>query len=160
MKKTNPFILLVGLIILTSFENKAPNYEQIVFDYFISDILKSDFTGVKSFEFKGRTETSYSLLEKSEFCLPPEEKLGSLLMKAVKGLKRNDKEIDFRKNDTLTILDFQKKSTSYQLFLYPSLHIADNYYVFLLFQKHNEQSVKYVFELSREGDISRSCKTG
>lgn len=112
-----------------------------------------------SFEFKGKTEESFSTLGKYKFCLRPEEKLGSIIEDVTKGMKRKVKEIEFKNIEGLKITDFQTRTIGYRLFVYPSLHVADNYYVFLSFQKQKEQPVKYVFELTPEGEISRSCKT-
>ena len=158
MKATLSVLLI--LVSLTGFIKKeSENYEQITFDYFVSDILKSDFQDVTSFEFKGRTEESFSSLGSYKFCLRPEEKLGPIIQETTKkAQKRPAREIEFKNTDGLKINDFQKKATGYRLFVYPSLHVADNYYVFLLFQKPKDQPVKYIVELTPEGDVSRSCK--
>jgi hypothetical protein len=158
MKKPFPIILVFGFISLSGFIIESTDYEQITFDYFVSDILRSDFKDVTSFEFKGETEESFSTLGKYKFCLRPEEKLGSIIRDATKGAKRNVKEIEFKNIEGLKITEFQSKTKGYRLFVYPSVHIADNYYVFLSFQKTKEQPVKYVIELTPEGNISRSCK--
>jgi hypothetical protein len=158
MKRTFSVILFLGLISLSGFVKESANYEQITFDYFVSDILGSDFKDIKSFEFKGRTEESYSTLGKYRFCLKPEEKLASMIDEITKGAGRKVKEIKYENIKGLTILDFQSKAGGSQLLIYPSVHVADNYYVFLSFQRTKEQPVKYVFELTPEGNISRSCK--
>ena len=67
MKRTFSVILFLGLISLSGFVKESANYEQITFDYFVSDILGSDFKEIKSFEFKGRTEESYSTSCKYRF---------------------------------------------------------------------------------------------
>jgi hypothetical protein len=134
------------------------NYEKIAFDYFVSDILVSDFKDITSFEFKGKTEESYSAFGKYKFCLKPEEKLGRLIKNVTKGARRNVTEIKYQNTMGLTILDFQRKPIGSRLFMFPSVHVADNYYVFLSFQKPKEQPVRYVVELTPEGNISRSCK--
>jgi hypothetical protein len=134
------------------------NYEQRAFDYFVSDILRSDFPKIKSFGFKGKTEDSYSTLGKYRFCLKPEEKLGSLIEKVTKGSEVDAKEITYQHIKAPTIVDFQTEAKGSKLFVYPSVHVADSYYVFLSFQTPNEQSVKYILELTNDGNISRSCK--
>jgi hypothetical protein len=158
MKRTVSVILVLGLLSLSGFINESTKYEQIAFDYFISDILGTDFKDVTSFEFKGKTEESFSTLGKYKFCLKPEERLGAIIEEATKGEKRNVMEIDFKNIKGPKITDFQSKTSGYRLFVYPSVHVADNYYVFLSFQNLKEQPVKYVFELTPEGKISRSCK--
>ncbi len=158
MKKSFSIILVLGLISLSGFINESADYEQITFDYFVSDILKTDFKDVTSFEFKGKTEESFSTLGKFKFCLKPEEKLGTIIEDATKGKKRNVKEIEFKNVKELKITDFQSEASGHRLFIYPSVHVADNYYVFLSFQNQKEQPIKYVFELTPEGNISRSCK--
>ena len=158
MKRILPIVLVLGLICLSGFIKESTNYEQITFDYFISDILGSDFKEITSFEFKGKTEESYSTFGSYKFCLKPEEKLGSIIKDVTKGLKGNVKEIKYENIQGLTIVDFQNKASASRLFIYPSVHVADNYYVFLSFQKSKEQAVKYVFELTPDGNISRSCK--
>lgn len=157
--QTISVFLVLGLVSLTGFaKRESENYEQITFDYFVSNILKSDFEDVKSFEFKGETEESFSTLGKYDFCLRPEERLGSAIKEITKGSKRNAQKIEYKDIDGIKITQFQKKSRGYRLFIYPSLHVADNYYVFLSFQKLKEQPVTYVIELTPEGDVSRSCK--
>jgi hypothetical protein len=158
MKKSFPTILLVGLIGLSGFKSQSADYEQKAFDYFVSDILRADFQDVTSFEFKGHTEESFSTLKKYEFCLQPEEKLGSMIRNTTKGLKREAQKIEFKNIEGLKITDFQAKTNGYRLFVYPSLRVADNYYVFVAFQKQKEQPIRYVFEVTPEGEISRSCK--
>jgi hypothetical protein len=150
--------LVLVFICLSGFIKESNNYEQIAFDFFVTDILRSDFKDITSFEFKGKTEETYSSLGKYKFCLKPEEKLGSLLADITKKAKSNPKEIKFDNITDLKILDFTKQAGDPKLFIYPSLHVADNYYVFLSFQKANEHPVRYVFELTPEGNISRSCK--
>ncbi len=149
---------MLGLINLSGFINESADYEQVTFDYFVSDILETDFKDVTSFEFKGRTEESFSTLGKFKFCLKPEGKLGTIIKDATKGKKGNVKEIEFKNVKELKITDFQSKKSGHKLFVYPSVHVANNYYVFLLFQNQKEQPTKYVFELTPEGKISRSCK--
>jgi len=150
--------LVLALFSLSGFVKESKNYEQIAFDFFVSDILRVDFKDITSFEFKGKTEETYSNLGKYKFCLKPEEKLGSMLADISKRAKRNSTEIKHDNISDLKILDFQKQAGVAKLFIYPSLHVADSYYVFLSFQKPNEQPVKYVFELTPDGNISRSCK--
>ena len=158
MTKTFSIILVSGLIGFSGFNKELANYEQLTFDYFVSQILGSDFEDITSFKFKAKTEESFSTLGKYEFCLKPEVKLGSIIREVTKGLGRNVKEIRYEHIKGLTILDFKSKASASSLFIYPSVHVADNYYVFLSFQKMNEQSVKYVFELTPDGNISRSCR--
>lgn len=158
MKNMFSVIFVLGLISLSGFIKESANYEQITFDYFVSDILGSDFKEVTSFEFKGKTEESYSTLGNYNFCLKPEEKLGSTIKDATKGMRRNVKEIKNGSIKGLTILDFQSKASRARLFIYPSVHVANNHYVFLSYQKPKEHPVKYIFELTPEGTISRSCK--
>ena len=158
MKKSFSMIPLLGLVGLSGFINNPANYEQITFDYFVSDILETDFKGVTSFEFKGKTEESFSAFGEYKFCLKPEEKLRAMIEDVTKGMKINPKGIQFKNIKGLKITDLQNNISGYRLFLYPSVRVADRYYVFLSFQNQKEQLVKYVFELTPEGEISRSCK--
>ena len=157
MEKSFSIILVLGLMSLSGFIDESSDYEQITFNYFVTDILKTDFKNVSSFEFKGRTEESFSTLGQIKFCLKP-EKLGTIIEDATKVKRSNTKQIEFKNVKGLKITDFQNKTSGYRLFVYPSLHVADNYYVFLSFQNQKEQPIKYVFELTPEGKISRSCK--
>lgn len=158
MKKSFSVFLLSGLFGLSGFVNTSADYEQITFDYFISEILQADFHDVTTFEFKGKTEESFSALGKYNVCLKP-EKLSNFIETAARGkYTRDAKEIKFSSKNGLKITNFETKSKGYRLFLYPSVHVADNYYVFLSFQKIKEQSATYVFELTPEGDILRSCR--
>jgi hypothetical protein len=158
MKGTLTVRLLVVLIILSGFVKESATYEQIAFDYFISDVLGNDFKDITSFQFKGRTEDSFSSLGKYKICLTPEKKLGSLIENLTKGARRNAKEIRYDNSSGFTILDFESKTRSSRLLIYPSLHVADNYYVLLLFEQPEEQPAKYVFEITPDGNISRSCR--
>jgi hypothetical protein len=158
MKNTFSVTLLAGFISLSGFNNESENYEQLAFDYFVSDILASDFSDITSFEFKGKTEQSFSTLGKYKFCLKPQEKLGSIMQEVTKGSRKDVREISLQNIKGLNIVDFEKKASRSRLFLYPSVHVADNFYVFLSFQKLNEEPVKYVFELTPDGEISRSCR--
>lgn len=158
MKKAFSIIPVLGLIILSGFISENPDYEQNTFDYFVSDILWTDFKDVKSFEFKGKTEESFSALGKFKICLKPEEKLGIIIEGATKGKKRSVKQIESKNVKGIKITNFQNSTSEYRLFVYPSLHIAENYYVFLSFQNQKKQLAKYIFELTPEGSISRSCK--
>jgi hypothetical protein len=158
MKTSFLIILVLCLIFHSSFIKDPGNYEQRAFDYFVSEILRSDFSKIKTFEFKGKTEDSYSTLGKYRFCLKPEDKLGSLIDDVTKGSKAKVKEISYEHIKALTIVDFQKEAEESRLFVYPSVRVADHFYVFLSFQTPNEKSVRYILELTNEGNISRSCK--
>jgi hypothetical protein len=155
MKKTFPAVFVLVFIGLSGFIKESTNYEQLTFDYFVYEIAKTDFKGVTSFEFKGKTEESYASLGSYKFCLKP-DKLGSIISTAAKG-ERQTKEIKHKSIQGLSIVDFQRKADSPRIFVYPSLHVADNYYVFVVVQKQKEKPAKYVFELTPEGSISRSC---
>lgn len=106
MKRTISVILVLGLIGLSGFIKESANHEQIAFDYFVSDILGSDFKDIKSIEFKGKTEESFSTLGEYKFCLKPEGKLGSIIKDIAKGATRNVKVIKYENIQGLTILDF------------------------------------------------------
>jgi hypothetical protein len=158
MKNTIRAFLVLILVGLSGFSRESTNYEQLTFDYFVTEIAKSDFKEVGSFEFKGKTEDSYVSLGKYKFCLGP-EKLGSIVTEAAKG-KRQAKQIKYTNVGRLSIVEFQPKANNPRIFVYPSLHVAESYYVFLSVQKQKEKPIAYVFELTREGGISRSCKLG
>jgi hypothetical protein len=158
MKRSFSIILGLVMISLSGFVKEPISYEQITFDYFVSDILRNDFKDIASFEFKGKTEESYSALGKYKFCLKPEERLGAIMENATRNFTIKAKEISYEHIKGLTILDFKSKVSGARLYVYPSLHIADNYYVFLSFEKPKEQVAKYVFELAPDGNISRSCR--
>jgi hypothetical protein len=158
MKTSVLIILVLCLIFHSSFIKESGNYEQRAFDYFVTDILGSDFPKIKTFEFKGKTEDSYSTLGTYRFCLKPEEKLGSLFGDVTKGSKAEVKEITYEHIKAPTIVDFQTEAKESRLFVYPSVRVADHFYVFLSFQTPNEKLVKYILELTHEGNISRSCK--
>src|SRR5687767_6738085 len=158
MKTTFLVVVLLGLFSLTGFIKESQNYEQITFDYFVSDILGSDFENIRSFEFKGKTEESYSTLGTYDFCLKPAGKLGSIINDVTKRSKGDVREINYKNVNGLTIRDFGSEGRNSRLFIYPSVHVADKYYVLLLFQMPKEMPVKYVFELTPDGNISRSCR--
>lgn len=158
MKKTILVMLMLGLIILSGFNKEPLHYEQIAFDYFISDILGSDFKGVAKIEFKGKPENSYSGLGDYKFCLKPEERLGSIMKEVTKGSRDDLRTVRFQQVKGITITDFQDDAAVPKLYLYPSVRVADNFYVFLSLQKPNELSANYVIELNPDGNISRSCR--
>ena len=158
MKNVIFVILVCGLIGISGFKEESINYEQITFDYFISDILGSDFKDITLIEFKGKTESAYSTLGDYKFCLKPEEKLESIIKDFTKRSTQNVKPVKSEGYKSITISDFNNKTTAPRLYLYPSVHVADNFYVFLSLRKPNEQVVNYVFELQPNGNITRSCK--
>ena len=158
MKKTIFSLLIFGLIGLSSFTTKSVNYEQIAFDYFISDILTRDFTNLSAIEVKGTTEESFSNWGNYKFCLKPVEKLQSLVEGATKGLRSNSKEIDYDQVKNITVTAFTDKSNSAKLYVYNAVHVADNFYVFLSIQNRKEILFNYVFELNSNGEILRSCE--
>jgi hypothetical protein len=158
MKKTMVSFLMFGVFSLSSFTTtKFVNHEQIAFDYFISDILKRDFTDLQAIEFKGKTEASFSRLRNFKFCLKPEEKLQSLIEDATKVGVTNSKEINYDQINNLVITDFTDRSHSAKLYIYQAVRVADNFYVFLSIQKYKEPLNNYVFELNSKGEILRSC---
>lgn len=159
MKKTILSLLTVALTIgLSSFATKSLNYEQIAFDYFISDILKRDLTDLSAIEFKGKTEESFSNLGTFKFCLKPEEKLQSLIDGATKGPSNKSKEIIYDQVKNVTITDFTDQFNSAKLYVYHGVRVADNYYVFLSIQKQKKAFANYVFEVNPDGTILRSCR--
>jgi hypothetical protein len=157
MKKTIFNFVLFGLFSFSSFTTKFVNHEQIAFDYFISDILKRDFTDLQAIEFKGKTEESFSNLRNYKFCLKPEEKLQPLIEGATKGLKSISKKIDYDQVKIITVTAFKSKSNSAKLYIYHAVRVADNFYVFMSIQKYQEPLNNYVFELNTSGEILRSC---
>ena len=159
MKKTIFSFLVFGLFSFSSFTTtRFVNHEQIAFDYFISDILKRDFTDVQAIEFKGKTEESFSKLRNVKFCLKPEEKLQSLIEDATKVRETNSKQIDYDQITNVTITDFTGKSNTAKLYIYQAVRVADNFYVFLSIGRRKEPLSNYVFELNSNGEILRSCK--
>jgi hypothetical protein len=158
MKRTLLAILVLAFITLSGFIKESVKYEQIAFDYFVSDVLASDYKEIATINFKGKTEESYEALGTYKFCLKPAEKLGSVMEEVTKGLTRNAKEISLEHIKGLTIHDFGSEATGSKLFVYTALHVADNHYVFITFEKSDDEIIKYVFELSSDGNISRSCE--
>lgn len=156
MNKTILLALILGLTLLSF---KGPmEYEQITFDYFISDVLGNDFKNISAIEFKGKTETTYSTLGDYKFCLKPEDKLQSLVKAVTKESTRIPKQVRHEQTKGITITDFREDTITPQLYLYPAVRVADNFYVFLSFHKPSEPFANYVFELNVEGKILRSCK--
>jgi len=159
MKKTIFSFLIFGIFSLFSFTTtKFVNHEQIAFEYFISDILKRDFTDLQAIEFKGKTEESFSKLRRFKFCMKPEEKLQSLLEDATKVRETNSKQINYDQINNVTITDFTDKSNRAKLYIYQAVRVADNFYVFLSIQQRKESLQNYVFELNSDGELLRSCK--
>jgi hypothetical protein len=150
-------VTLLSVVGTFDFLKKSPdNAEQIAFDYFISEILKEDFKNVSVIEFTGKTEDSFSGLGKYTVCLKP-EKLQSLVKRAADG-RAQTKEIKYDKVKDIAVTGFTRKSKAPKLYLYHSVHVADNFYVFLTMQIPEEPRSNYVFEITPEGQILRSCK--
>jgi hypothetical protein len=158
MKKTILVMLTLGLITLSGFNKEPLHYEQIAFDYFISDILENDFKDIAKVEFKGKPENSHAGLGDYKFCLKPEERLGSSIKEITKGPRQDLKPVNYKQLKDITIVDFKDDTVVPKLYLYPSVRVADNFYVFLSLQKPNEPIANYVIELNPNGNISRSCR--
>ncbi len=159
MKRRSSALLILCLLALSSFIKDTMVYEQIAFEYFVSDILKSDFKDLKSLEFKGTSEESYSTLGKYNFCLKPVDKLATIIGDAAKGVSYGARKINSEDVGQVKIVDFQSKAKDPRLFIYPSLHVADNYYVFISLQRLSGNPIKYIIEMRPDGNISRTCKT-
>jgi len=157
MNKAILATLLLGIISLSSFNKPAVNYEQIAFDYFVSDIFLKDFKNISVIEFKGQTETSFSTLGDYKFCLKPEEKLQTLIESVTGEPSTTSKAINSDKVKNVTITHFDANSKAAKLFVYHKVRVADNFYVFLSIQKPNEPLYSYVFELNVDGEILRNC---
>lgn len=157
MKKALLVTLIMGLIGLTGFKKDSIVYEQVAFNYFVSDILVSDFSDVSAIEFKGETESSYSTLGEYRFCLKPEQKLQSIIKDTAKGQTKGRQRIKYDQVSAISITEFKKDAVNPRLFVYPALRVADKYYVFVLLQRP-DISAKYVLELNPDGNISRNCR--
>jgi hypothetical protein len=157
MQKTILVSLVVGFIALSGFKSDPVSHEQLILDYFLTDVLPSDFNNVSVVEFKGKTENTYSTLGNYKICLKPEEKLQSMLERMTKGSTTNVKELSYRQIDRISITDFKTNSGSPKLYIYPELHVADQFYVFLKFSQPGESDANYIFQVDLDGDI-RSCK--
>jgi hypothetical protein len=157
MKKTILIPLAFVFIALSSFESDPVSHEQLILDYFISEIVPSDFKTVSTIEFKGRTEDTYSTLGDYKVCLKPEEKLQSILGEITKNSTTNIKELNYSQKDQVSIKSFTTNSTVAKLYIYPELHVADHHYVFVKFSQPGGSDSKYIFQVNVEGKI-RSCK--
>jgi hypothetical protein len=149
--------LLFGLLCLSSFTEEAVNHEQIAFDYFVSEILERDFKHLSVIEFKGKTETAYSSLGDYKFCLRPEEKLQTLIKGVTSESLEISKDVKYSQIKNLTITNFKEDSQAAKLYVYHSVRVANNYYVFLAMQEANAPTSRYVIELNADGEISRNC---
>ncbi|MEJ7645343.1 MAG: hypothetical protein WKF87_12175 [Chryseolinea sp.] len=158
MKKAILIPLVIGLIGLSGFKEDSIVFEQVAFDYFVSDILLSEFHGLSNIEFKGKTEHTYSTLGEYKFCLKPEEKLQSIIKDAAKREKAQTKRIGYDQINTISITEFKENAANPKVYVYPAIRVAENYYVFISFQMPNEPAAKYVFEINPEGRISRNCR--
>ncbi len=155
MKRVLSVKLILILASLSSFTKRSNNHEQIIFDYFISDIIRSDFMDVTIVEFKGKAENSYSMLGEFKICLRGAE---STIKSYTKHSLKSAKTIGYSHVKGITITNFWGKATAPRLYIYPSIHVADHYYVFLSFQKPDEPTIKYMFRLSTDGDVLESCR--
>ena len=157
--KTAIFVAFVaGLVNISCYKPETIVYEQIAFDYFVSDILPTEFAGLSSIEFKGKTENTFSTFGEYKFCLKPEEKLQSLVGEVATGDRKNRQKISYDQVKNVSIVEFKDASVNPKVFVYPSVRVADNYYVFMSLQKPNEEAARFVFELRPEGNISRTCR--
>lgn len=155
--KTLLSLIMVSCIVLA--ETDRPNLdtsEQIAFDYFVSEIIKEDFKGLSAIEFKGKLENTYSSLGNYKFCLTP-DRLGPMIKSVTKG-KTQTKPVSYNSTDAVSIKGFTDDPNAAKLYLYRSVHVADNFYVFLSVKLPKEPEVIYIFEITPEGKISRSCK--
>ncbi len=154
------FTLPIVLISLSSFTCTTVNYEQVAFDYFMSDIFERDFKSLSVMEFKGKTDDTYSTLGDYKFCLKPEEKLQALIKNVTKEPLTISTDIKYSHIKNVTITNFKDDSNTTKLHLYHAVRVADNVYVFLTIHKQNEPLYKYVFELNVDGEILRNCRMG
>jgi hypothetical protein len=159
MKKTI-LTLLIGLIGLSSFTHPSVSYEQLAFDYFISRILSTDFKNLSLIEFKGETESTYSTLGNYKFCLKPEEKLQSLIKAVTKDPVYYFEKVNYNQVKNVTITNLKDDSKTAKLYIYHSVRVADNFYVFLTVNQPGKETIMYVVELNKEGDILRYCRMG
>lgn len=157
MNKTPIITLILLIICLCGFIRESVKYEQITFDYFLSDILPADFADIDALEFKGQTESSFTTLGSFRVCLKPADKLQSLLISAAYG-PNEIKPIEFVQGQRLKISAINEDGPEPKLYIYSSVHVADNYYVFVLLANRYETFGKYVVELSPDGEIIRSCR--
>ena len=158
MKKTILTILVPSIICICGFRKESINYEQITFDYFISDVLPTDFDDIDALEFKGRTEGSFITLGNYKVCLKPVDKLQSLISSVTNDATSEIKQIHYDPRQRIKVSDFNKDGAEPKLYLYPAVRVADNYYVFLLLGNRYETFGKYVVELTPNGEILRSCR--
>jgi hypothetical protein len=157
MKKTI-LTLVIGLIGLSSFIKPAVSYEQIAFDYFISQILVTDFKNLSTIEFSGKTESTYSTLGTYKFCLKPEEKMQSLMEGVTSGLAGIPKDIRNSQIKNVTITNVKENSKTAKLYIYHSVRVIDNFYVFLTLHQTKDHVSKYVVELNVDGEVLRNCR--
>jgi hypothetical protein len=160
MNKIISSTLLFGMLSLSSFMTSPVNHEQIAFDYFLSDILTTDFKDLSTLEFKGKTEDTFSTLGTYKFCLKSQERFHSMMEGVTKQSVTVSKQIKYSQIKNLAITNFNKNSTGTKLYIYPSVHAADNFYVFISVGQSGAAMANYVFELTPEGKILRSCKMG
>lgn len=132
------------------------NPEQIAFDYFISEILKDDFKNLQTLEFKGRTEENYAALGDYKFCLTP-ERLGPAIKNVANG-ERQTKQINYKNFGNLEITGFTENKKSAKLYLFKSVTVADSYYILLSIKIPNDSPSTYLFEVTQDGKLLRSCK--
>jgi hypothetical protein len=158
MKNVILSAVILGLIGLSGFKAPSPEYEQVAFTYFVSDILPRDFKEVTSLEFRGKTEESYSTLGGYKVCLKPAEKLQSIIAEASRTKRTDIKQISYDHLNNVAIAKLKQNSRNPTIYVYPAMHLADNFYVFIQLQMPNAAAARYLFELSPDGQISRSCR--
>jgi hypothetical protein len=158
MKNAMLFTLIVSLPVFSGFKKDSVAYEQVAFDYFASEILRSEFSNISTIEFNGETEHTYSALGKYKFCLKPEKKLQSLVEDAAKGRLEKTKQISHEKIKSISIMSIKSNSGNPKVYVYPAIRVADNFYVFVSLKRPKEPTAKYVFELNPSGEITRNCR--
>jgi hypothetical protein len=157
LMKTILSILIASTVGLAGLNTPgSESQEQIVFDYFVANIIKDDFKDLSVIEFKGKTEENYSSLGDYKSCLTP-ERLDPILKNVTKG-DAQVKDIRLTNAKEIKVIAFTNSSSAAKLFLYRSVHVADNYYVFLSLKIPKQSAVIYIFEVTPDGKISRSCK--
>jgi hypothetical protein len=88
------------------------------------------------------------------------DRLGEILKKTTRNARKNmhEREVETRHIEEIVIAGFEPKTKRPKLLLYPALHVADHYYVFVRFQAEQREHARYLFELTPEGRILRSCR--
>lgn len=155
------YLFFILCFLLPSYSLAQSNtYEQNAVNYFFANLFDSIYPKMKQIEFSGFTEERITKVVYGDDCFNPDSYFTRALHNNAERLVAEKKKLDIKSNKLKVKKVDMESYKRFKLRITCANEVEGKVYINIELYKIHEYIDVYFFELSKNGNIIRWCKTG